>query len=58
MTKLEYKLKLLRRGYKFEGDIAILDTPYGIWKSKITKCLDGYGLVSLNNPIDNVGGVK
>lgn len=35
MTKEAYKDKLRRHGYRFEGNIAYLDTPYGTWVQEL-----------------------
>lgn len=53
MTKEQYKEKLLKKGYVFDGDIAIIDTHYGLWEQKIIEDVFGnFGLVTIKNPLD------
>ena len=53
MTKDEYKTILKRHGYTFKGDTAYLKTPYGMMVEKIVKDKNGYGLITVSNPLRN-----
>lgn len=53
MSKEEYKQKLLKMGYKIEGNTTYLETPYGVWIEEIVEHPQGcFGLVSVKNPLN------
>ena len=51
MSKEQYKKHLVKMGYRIEGDITYLNTPYGVWVEQIVECPNGFGLVSIKNPL-------
>lgn len=51
MSKEQYKKKLIKMGYRIEGDTTYLDTPYGVWIEKIVESPLGFGLITIKNPL-------
>ena len=52
MDKNDYKRKLMSMGYRIEGDTTFLETPYGTWVEEITQNQNGFGLVTIKNPLE------
>ncbi len=59
MTKEQYIQKLIKMGYRVEGDTTYLETPYGIWIEKIVEQPKGtFGLISVKNPLNTLSEEK
>ncbi len=52
LTYQEYCSKLTQKGYRVKENLAFLDTPTGVWISKIVQDLQGFGLTTILAPGD------
>ena len=51
MNREDYIERLKKHGYRIKEDLTFLDTPHGLWIQKIVPAGDGFGLVSVLNPL-------
>ena len=52
MTYNEYVEHLKSEGYRVKENLVFLQTVYGLWIQEIIECYDGFGLVTVLNPLD------